>query len=55
MVSARAFSTRLRTAGAVRVRRLSQYTGLLMPLAQVKGSSGRKKTALMLSRSLAIC
>ena len=53
-VSAMACSTRSRTWGAVRMSRLSQYTGLWMPLAQVKGSSGRKNTARMDKRSRAI-
>ena len=54
MTSASASSTSVRTATSVSVSRLSQYTGLLMPLAQVKGSSGLKNTARIFSRSRAI-
>lgn len=36
-ISARAFSINLLSSGYARVRRLSQYIGDLIPLAQVKG------------------
>ena len=38
----------------VRVSLLSQYTGLLIPLAHVKGSSGLKNTAPIDNKSFAI-
>ncbi len=52
--SASPLSTSSRTAGADSVSRLSQYIGLLIPLAHVNGCSGRRNTAPIDSRSFAI-
>ncbi len=53
-LAAIASSTSVRTSGYDKVKRLSQYIGLLMPLAHTNGFAGRKNTAFIERSAAAI-